>query len=121
MKNFGRAIAAEKHRRRRYRTGREQWFFEAAVDTRSDEKACLASAEQTRACADQLLRLLMFLDPREQHIIRMRTGLNGNTNGVSLENIGKQIGVSKERVRQLHARALKKLRNLAAATHVELP
>src|SRR5262245_31386935 len=61
MKRFGRAIAAEKHRRMRFRTGREQWFFEAAMDTRADEKACMASAEQTRACINQLLELLEFL------------------------------------------------------------
>src|SRR5262249_52269912 len=42
-RNFARGVAKEKHRRRRYRTGHQQGFFEASVDTRSDEHACLTS------------------------------------------------------------------------------
>ena len=40
---------------------------------------------------------------------------------MTLENIGKEFGLTKERVRQLQARAMKKLRNLATANIVELP
>jgi RNA polymerase primary sigma factor len=119
-KNYARSTLQEKCRRRRYLTGHEEWFFEAVVDARSDEEASLASAERARACVNRLLQLLEFLDQRERQIICMRLGLD-NAKRRTLENIGKQFGITKERVRQLQARAMKKLRNLAAANGVELP
>jgi RNA polymerase sigma factor (sigma-70 family) len=119
-RNFARGIAKEKHRRRRYRTGHQQGFFEAAVDTRSDEHACLTSAEKATDCVNRLRQLLEFLDPRERQIIRLRFGLGYHTRRITLESLGKQLGVTKERVRQLQARALRRLRNLAASNNVEL-
>jgi RNA polymerase sigma factor (sigma-70 family) len=121
MKNYARGMVKEKRRRQHYLTGHAEWLFEAVVDTRSDERACMASEAQTRACVNRLLRLLEFLDPRERDIIRLRLGLGGNAKRMTLENIGKQLGVTKERVRQLQVRAMKKLRNLAMANSVELP
>jgi len=121
MKNFGRRIAKETHRRKRYLTGHDERFFEAAVDTRADEKACLASAERATACYNRMLQLLEFLDPRERELMRLRLGLDNNAKIMTLQNIGKLLGVTKERVRQLQARAMKKLRNLAAANRVEMP
>jgi RNA polymerase sigma factor (sigma-70 family) len=121
LQNFARGIVKEKERRRRYLTGRDAWFFESTVDTRSDEKASLDSAEQVWTSAKQLLQLLEFLDPRERDIVRLRLGLVNNAKRMTLENIGKRLGVTKERVRQLQARSLEKLRNLAAAYRVERP
>ena len=42
----------------------------------------------------------------------MRAGLD-NSEGMTLEKIGEQLGITKERVRQLNVRAMKKLRSLA--------
>jgi len=109
MKNFARSIPEEKHRRERYVTGHEE-LFDAAPDTRSDEQECLASAEQA---SHRVNRLLEYLDPREQQIIRMRAGLDNNAEGMTLEKIGEKLGITKERVRQLNVRAMKKLRSLA--------
>jgi RNA polymerase sigma factor (sigma-70 family) len=109
MKNFARSIPEEKHRRERYLTGHEE-LFETAPDTRSDEQECLASAEQA---SHRVNRLLEYLDPRERQIIRMRAGLDDNSSGMTLEKIGEQLGITKERVRQLNVRAMKKLRSLA--------
>jgi RNA polymerase sigma factor (sigma-70 family) len=121
LRNFARGVVKEKERRKRYVTGHAVWFFEAAVDTRSDEKTCLASAERARTSASQLLQLLEFLDPRERDIVRLRLGLVNNAKRMTLEKIGKRLGVTKERVRQLEARGLEKLRNLASASSVEPP
>jgi len=108
MKNYARSIPEEKHRRERYVTGHED-LFDAAPDTRTDEQECLASAEQA---THKVNRLLEYLDPRERQIIRMRAGLD-NSEGMTLEKIGEQLGITKERVRQLNVRAMKKLRSLA--------
>lgn len=108
MKNFARSIPEEQHRRDRYVTGQDE-LFEMAPDTRTVEQECLASVEQA---AHKINRLLEYLDPRERQIIRMRAGLD-SSEGMTLEKIGEQLGITKERVRQLNVRAMKKLRNLA--------
>jgi RNA polymerase primary sigma factor len=54
--------------------------------------------------------LISDLSEREQLILRMRYGLGGNEEH-TLEQIGQSLGLSRERVRQLEARALKKLRD----------
>jgi RNA polymerase sigma factor (sigma-70 family) len=117
MKNFARSIPEEKHRRERYVTGHED-LFESKADTRTDEQEIVASAEQA---ARRVNRLLEYLDPREREIIRMRAGLGENGKGMTLEEIGNEMGITKERVRQLNVRIMKKLREIAHAEHMDLP
>ena len=57
-------------------------------------------------------RLLEYLEPREREIIRMRAGLDNGAEGMTLEKIGEKLGITKERVRQLNVRAMKKLRTI---------
>jgi RNA polymerase sigma factor (sigma-70 family) len=116
MKNFARSIPEEKTRRERYVTGHEQ-VFEAAADNRSDEQEVVAAAEQA---SHKINRLLDYLDPREQQIIRLRAGLDSDAGGMTLEKIGEQLGITKERVRQLNVRAMKKLRHLAESRREEM-
>jgi len=117
MKNFARSIPEEKHRRERFVTGHEE-IFEAKVDTRGDEHEQLATTERSKACVHKLLE---HLDQRERDIIRMRAGLDDGTKAMTLEEIGQQFGITKERVRQLNARAMKKLRELVQEQHLDLP
>jgi len=117
MKNFARSIPEEKRRRERYVTGHEE-MFEIAPDTRSDEQDLMASAEQTK---HRVNRLLESLDPRERQIIRMRAGLDNGQKPMTLEEIGKEMGITKERVRQLNVRIMKKLRDIAADQQMDMP
>lgn len=55
-------------------------------------------------------RLVRQLTPREANVINLYFGLDSGR-PLTLEHIGKEIGISRERVRQLKERALKKLRN----------
>lgn len=109
MKNFARTIPDEKHRRERFVTGHDE-VFEVAPDNRTDEHEAVASKERATV---NINRLLDKLEPREREIIRMRAGLDSHAKGMTLEEIGQAFGITKERVRQLNARAMKKLRNLA--------
>lgn len=64
---------------------------------------------------EQLEQVLARLPDREAHILRLRYGLeDGETH--TLEEVGKQIGVTRERVRQLEAQALNRLRRSSAHT-----
>ncbi|MFL5330088.1 MAG: sigma-70 family RNA polymerase sigma factor [Gemmataceae bacterium] len=108
MKNFARSIPEEKHQRERYITGHDE-VFDAAPDARTDEAELVSSAEQA---AHRVNRMLEYLEPREREIIRMRAGLD-QPEGMTLEQIGKRLGITKERVRQLNVRIMKKLRDLA--------
>jgi RNA polymerase sigma factor (sigma-70 family) len=115
MKNFARSIPEEKRRRERYVTGHED-LFEIAPDTRSDEQEVVQAAEQN---SHRINRLLDYLDARERQIIRMRAGLD-NSEGMTLEEIGLTLGITKERVRQLNVRIMNKLRNIAREQHLDL-
>jgi RNA polymerase sigma factor (sigma-70 family) len=53
---------------------------------------------------------LLKLTPREDFVIKLRFGLNGNHEH-TLDEISQSIGVNSERIRQIEAKALRKLRN----------
>ena len=117
MKNFARSIPEEIHRRERFVTGHED-VFDAAPDSRTDEHEIVAATERATSCVN---RLLEYLEPREREIIRMRAGLDDHAKNMTLEEIGQQFGITKERVRQLNARAMKKLKELVKEQHLDLP
>ena len=59
---------------------------------------------------EQLSNILHTLTPREEQVIRLRSGLeDGRTR--TLEEVGKQFEITRERIRQIEAKALRKLRH----------
>jgi len=58
----------------------------------------------------QIRKLLAGLSPREEKILRLRFGI-GEDGECTLEEIGKQFGLSRERIRQIEAKALERLRD----------
>ena len=54
--------------------------------------------------------ILAGLTPREAKVLRMRFGIEMNTDH-TLEEVGKQFDVTRERIRQIEAKALRKLRH----------
>ena len=59
---------------------------------------------------EQLAAVLNTLTPREEMVIRLRYGLD-DAHPRTLEDVGKEFGVTRERIRQIEAKALRKLRN----------
>jgi len=66
------------------------------------------------ALAEATLDVLENLTDREQKVLRMRFGIGMNTDH-TLEEVGKQFGVTRERIRQIEAKALRKLRHPSRA------
>ncbi|MBI4223907.1 MAG: RNA polymerase sigma factor RpoD, partial [Deltaproteobacteria bacterium] len=60
--------------------------------------------------ADQTRRVLATLTPREEKVLRMRFGI-GEKSDHTLEEVGKDFSVTRERIRQIEAKALRKLRH----------
>jgi RNA polymerase primary sigma factor len=54
--------------------------------------------------------MLASLNPREERILRMRFGIGMNTDH-TLEEVGRQFSLTRERIRQIEARALRKLKH----------
>ena len=94
-------------RRIRFATGRDG-LLQALADHRDDDRTAEMDEEQSRYT---IRKLLGNISGREQTIIVRRFGLAGDER--TLVQIGDELGISKERVRQLESCALGKLRALA--------
>ena len=116
MKNFARTIPEENYRRDRFVTGHEE-MFEAAADNRTDEHEYESSQKKMQVAVKGMLGRL---DDRERRIIICRYGINGASEQ-TLEQLGKELGITKERVRQIESRAQDKLRRIAGEEKLDLP
>jgi RNA polymerase primary sigma factor len=87
-------------------------FEDLIEDTFLPSQVERIEASELRAVSDEALSTLT---PREEKIVRMRFGLDRNGQERTLEEIGNYFGVSRERIRQIESKALKKLRNPALA------
>jgi RNA polymerase primary sigma factor len=69
--------------------------------------------------SSELARALAQLNPRMHRVITLRFGLDGQT-PQTLEQVGAELGITRERVRQLESRALRELRNQAPELYLYL-
>ncbi|MBN2093871.1 MAG: sigma-70 family RNA polymerase sigma factor [Candidatus Zambryskibacteria bacterium] len=90
--------------------GEEEDTKSTLGDFVADDKIISSDQESNRRIIrDQLQEILADLPPKEKKIIEMRNGL---IDGVyhTLEDVGKEFGVTRERIRQIEAKALEKMR-----------
>ena len=80
------------------------------ADILEDEKASVYRTIEEKSLQDDIENVISTLKEREQEVVRMRYGL-GNTDKMTLEEIGNLYGVTKECIRQTELRALKKMRD----------
>ncbi|HEY9480981.1 MAG TPA: sigma-70 family RNA polymerase sigma factor [Candidatus Paceibacterota bacterium] len=79
-------------------------------DFLSDDKILSPDQESSRRIlSDQVRNILSDLSPKERKILEMRHGLNDGITH-TLEEVGKEFGVTRERIRQIEAKAHEKIR-----------
>lgn len=75
-----------------------------------DDSPAPAEAASYTLLREQLCEVLQTLTPREEHVLKLRFGLtDGRTR--TLEEVGKEFNITRERIRQIEAKALRKLRH----------
>ncbi|MGI9457796.1 MAG: sigma-70 family RNA polymerase sigma factor [Aeoliella sp.] len=116
MKNFARTIPGEYKHRDRFRTSHDELF--AATEERRANPMIEETAQSHRE--QQIGRILRKLDEREQKIIIGRFGLDHRQEPQTLKEVGAELGVTKERIRQIEMRALTKLRQAAKEEKIAL-
>jgi len=87
----------------------ESLFGDLIEDTKSDQPDA-ATAKQLRSV--ELAEAMLRLNPRMRRVVAMRFGLDGHI-PKTLEEVGTDLGITRERVRQLESRALRELRSVA--------
>ena len=75
-----------------------------------DEALAPADAASMSLLKEQLAEVLKTLTPREEKVLSLRFGLDDG-NPKTLEEVGKEFNVTRERIRQIEAKALRKLRH----------
>ncbi|MBI1744996.1 MAG: sigma-70 family RNA polymerase sigma factor [Acidobacteria bacterium] len=71
---------------------------------------------ENRLMQEKVNSALRFLNPREETIIRMRFGLTNDRREHTLDDVGKTLGLTRERIRQIEQKALQKLRSPESGT-----
>ena len=117
MKNFARSIPAEHVQLDRFRTGNDE-IFSGSRDERANQfqQELINQTQHTL-----IMSILDRLDTREKSIILHRFGLEEGTEPETLEQVGNRLGVTKERIRQLESRALRKLKKIAQVEKLDIP
>jgi RNA polymerase primary sigma factor len=116
VKNYARTIPGEYKHQDRFRTSYDE-LFDATEEHRANP--VLREAAQADR-VEKIRKILRRLDDREQQIVISRFGLDHNREPLTLKEVGAEMGVTKERVRQIEARALTKLRLAAAEDRIAL-
>jgi RNA polymerase primary sigma factor len=94
----------------------ESLYGDLIEDTKSD-RPDKATSDNLRSA--ELAEALLRLTPRMRHVLSRRFGLDGEP-AQTLEEVGSDLGITRERVRQLESRALRELRSVAPALQLYL-
>ena len=117
-RNFARTIPDERKRVERFRPGDV-----ALLALKQDHRSSPIQAERVGGeRTAQVERFMSELNERERKIVEMRYGFGSvDSKPQTLRQVGQNMGVTKERVRQIEIRALEKMRRIAEEEKLEIP
>lgn len=110
MRYYARAVPEAMSYESRFRTGHDE-ILASMGDYRLAEAEADAEVESVRQhIRTTLADHLAALPPRDRTIVQWRFGLDGTGSAKTLEQVGREMGISRERVRQIESRVLGQLR-----------
>ena len=84
-----------------------------------DEALSPSEVTHKQILKENIHKMLQYLSPREKKIITMRFGLIDGI-GHTLEEVGKEFNVTRERIRQIEAKVLQKLRDHPTSNSIKV-
>jgi len=109
MKNYARSIPEQHYHNTRWVTGQE-----TVLETAADRSAEPVHAGDRERVKELIAAGMRELTDREREVVSNHFGLEKPGSSLTLEELGKRFGVTKERVRQIEMRALARLREVLA-------
>ena len=88
-----------------------------AISSRTRTRSCRSTPPSSQILRETTTRVLASVTPREERILRMRFGIGMNKDH-TLEEVGQQFSVTRERIRQIEAKALRKLKRPRARSRI---
>ncbi len=107
MRNFARSVPKERYQLDRFATGNEE-----VLDIAASLRTYDPNEENLPELREMIDAMLTRLTPRERTILTDHYGLNEGTESKTFHQLGRKLGISKERVRQIELQALRKLRRM---------
>jgi RNA polymerase sigma factor (sigma-70 family) len=115
VRNYARTIPERRYQQRRFQTGSEE-----LLDIAPDGSNATEAQWERKGLRERIGAALGELDDRERQVVLQHFGLNGAGKSQTLEQIGRSMGVTKERIRQIEKRALGKLQALLPESLLDL-
>ena len=106
INNYARSIPKEKKRMQWMQVASEDLF----LNKEEDKEDLIVLERKDKEQENTITSLLSVLNYREERVIRARFGLNTSREKLNLQLIGEKMGLTRERVRQIEAQALAKMR-----------
>ena len=115
LKNFAKSIPEDNYRGEKFMTGQCD-----LLDAVPDSKDQLARDEAAVSLRSAINRVLGKLNARERQIVASRFGIGQTDHAQTLGEVGEDMHVTRERIRQIEARAIEKMRSMLKKETIEL-
>ncbi len=114
MRNYARSVPKERYQLDHFATGNDE-ILDIAAGLRSYDP----NETNLPELRESIENMLSHLSPRERTIVSEHYGL-AEAGGKTFDQLGRRLGISKERVRQIELKALKKLRRIVKPEEADL-